>query len=62
MIIYTLVSAICIALLLARRYIGFFGKAELGGPPLPKWGSALFLVFLWFVYVLLSSLQAYEYL
>jgi len=35
-------------------------KAELGGPPLSKWVSAIFLVMLWVIYVVFSSIMAYN--
>lgn len=60
--IYTVFSLISIALLFARRYLPIFGRAELGGPTLSKWLSAIFLVFLWFFYILLSSLQAHKHI
>lgn len=60
--IYTTFSIICLALLMVRRYVGFFGKAELGGPTVPKWACAAFCLFLWLMYVLLSALQAYCYI
>lgn len=61
-LIYTIVSIACLVLLFFRRRLNFFGAAECGGPALPKYASAVFLVFLWFVYILLSSLQAYGYI
>jgi len=60
--VYTSFSLVCIALLFVRRYMPIFGRAELGGPHLTKWLSAGFLVFLWFVYILLSSLQAHGHI
>ena len=38
------------------------GRAELGGPRMPKLLSAAFLVFLWLIYILLSILQAYGHI
>jgi len=60
--VYTVVSFICLAILFCRRYMGVFGKGELGGPPVPKWFTSIFFVFLWGVYLVLSALQAYEIL
>jgi solute carrier family 8 (sodium/calcium exchanger) len=60
-LIYTLTSIVCIALLLARRNLAFFGKAELGGPLTPRVLSSLLLLFMWLIYVLLSSLKSYGY-
>ena len=61
-VIYTATAVICIALLMTRRYLGVFGKAELGGPKVPKIICAIFLIFLWIFYVVLSSLQAYGHI
>lgn len=61
-LIFTLSAIACLTLLACRRHFAIFGKAELGGPYLTKLLSALFLFFLWFFYVLLSSLQAYGYI
>lgn len=51
-IVFTACAVACIALLLLRRKL--FG-GELGGPAIPKFASSAFLVFLWFLYVGLSS-------
>lgn len=55
---YTVVSIISIAILLLRRNLKVFGQAELGGPVVPKYICMAFILFLWFMYILLSSLQA----
>ncbi|ESP03914.1 hypothetical protein LOTGIDRAFT_91958, partial [Lottia gigantea] len=60
-ILYTVCALLAILLLLIRRYTAVFGKAELGGPTIPKYGSAMFLIFLWIFYVIMSSLEVYEY-
>ena len=60
--VYTIVSVLCLALLAARRRLPLFGQAELGGPSGPKWICAIFLVALWLLYVILSSLQAVGYI
>ncbi|CAN8003002.1 unnamed protein product [Ixodes hexagonus] len=57
--IYCAVSTSCIALLMIRRSLNFFGKGELGGPRIPAAASAAFLVFLWVLYIVLSSLKTY---
>ncbi|XP_012935788.2 sodium/calcium exchanger 2 [Aplysia californica] len=59
--LYTVCAIVTIAILMLRRSIKPLGGAELGGPKVPKTVSAIIFVFLWFFYVLLSSLQAYEY-
>uniref|UniRef100_A0A914XQN5 Sodium/calcium exchanger membrane region domain-containing protein n=1 Tax=Plectus sambesii TaxID=2011161 RepID=A0A914XQN5_9BILA len=60
--VYTIMSLFCLGLLFARRKMALFGQAELGGPQVPKILSAVFMVTLWILYVLLSSLQAYGYI
>lgn len=57
--VYTAVSLICLALIVSRRYLTFFGKAELGGPRSRAFMCSVFMIFLWFLYILLSSLEAY---
>ncbi|XP_077979422.1 sodium/calcium exchanger 3-like isoform X2 [Glandiceps talaboti] len=60
-LIYTICAVCCVLLLVARRLLPFFGKAELGGPRIPAILSAVFLVSLWVMYVLLCSFQVYKY-
>ena len=48
-----------ISLIVLRRNIGVFGKAELGGPMGPKFASGYFLIGLWFLFVILVSLNAH---
>lgn len=59
--LFTGLSILCIGILLARRFMGIFGKAELGGPPVPRYVSGIVMMSLWMVYVLFSSFQQYEY-
>ena len=61
-VVYTICSIVTLALLVVRRNVSIFGKAELGGPHVPKLISGLFMIFLWFLYVLISSLQSYEHI
>ena len=58
--IFSIFAVITIVTLLLRRNLALFGKAELGGPQVPKMITSGFFVFLWLLYVLLSSLQTYE--
>lgn len=60
--VYTAVAFAAIALILLRRFLSVFGKAELGGAVIPKYMSGGFLIMLWFVYIILSSLQAYGHI
>lgn len=57
--LYTVFAICCIALLMLRRNIAAFGKAELGGSTGLKVASAVVLMTLWVLYVLLSSLEVY---
>jgi solute carrier family 8 (sodium/calcium exchanger) len=51
------VAIICFMILIARRcFIG----GELGGPTTSKYASGCVLFFLWFIYILMSTLQAYD--
>lgn len=59
-LLYSIAAILAIALLMLRRKLAFFGNAELGGTVAPKYMSGAILVGLWFSYVMLSSLQAYE--
>lgn len=59
---YAVCASVCIALLIVRRFVPFFGEAELGGPKMLRYGTGCFMIFLWFVYVLVSALVAYGHL
>ncbi|XP_067672018.1 sodium/calcium exchanger 2-like [Haliotis asinina] len=60
--LYTICAVLALGLLVIRRLILKFGKAELGGSKIPKILCAAFLVFLWVFYVIMSSLQAYGHI
>ncbi|XP_078488536.1 sodium/calcium exchanger 2 isoform X2 [Ciona intestinalis] len=60
--LYSVAAIIAIATLIARHYAPVLGAAELGGPKIPKIVTVVFFVLLWLVYVLLSSLQAYNHI
>ena len=57
--IFTICAVSTLGMLMIRRNVAFFGKAELGGPQLAKTLSAIVFVGLWLLYVLMASLQAY---
>jgi len=59
---YAVCATICIFLLIARRFIPAFGGGELGGPKAIRFATGGFMIFLWFVYLLVSSLVAYGHL
>ncbi|XP_010914460.1 magnesium/proton exchanger 1 isoform X3 [Elaeis guineensis] len=54
LLVFFVTSACCIAVLVLRRLI--FG-AELGGPRLWAWVTSVYFMFLWIVFVVLSSLK-----
>ena len=64
--IYIICAIIAISLILVRRFLPVFGQdglgAELGGNNILKYISAVILLFLWFLYVILSTLQTYKYI
>uniref|UniRef100_A0A6A7FQT2 Sodium/calcium exchanger 2-like isoform X3 n=3 Tax=Hirondellea gigas TaxID=1518452 RepID=A0A6A7FQT2_9CRUS len=60
--LFTGLSVLCLGLIMARRYLGFFGKTELGGNKFGKYLTGVIMISLWFLYVMLSSLQSYGYL
>ena len=60
--IYSICAILAVATILARRFLPLFGKAELGGAKVPKWICSVFFLTLWFLYVILSALQAYEHI
>nr|XP_026695085.1 sodium/calcium exchanger 3-like isoform X1 [Ciona intestinalis] len=51
-------GAVCVVLLILRRYV--LG-GELGGSTRVKWASGIFLFTLWFIFIIVSSLKAYNY-
>lgn len=53
------IGAVCsVMILLSRRYIPALGRAELGGPFVPKVITGTMLFMIWLSYVFISSLQA----
>uniref|UniRef100_T1E1A7 Putative Na/Ca exchanger n=1 Tax=Cupiennius salei TaxID=6928 RepID=T1E1A7_CUPSA len=60
--IYTAVSLACLSIIIARRYLSALGKAELGGPRKVALSCTVVMVTLWFLYVLLSAFEAYDYI
>ncbi|XP_071540523.1 sodium/calcium exchanger 2-like isoform X3 [Panulirus ornatus] len=57
--LFTGLCVVTIGLLMCRRVFGVFGKAELGGPTIPKYISGFAMICLWLIYVLCASFQAY---
>jgi len=62
--IYVICASFAILLILIRRFVPIFGDgtvgAELGGNSMLKYISSVFLVFLWILYIVLSTLQTYK--
>lgn len=55
-IVFLCVALVCFIVLIARRLtVG----GELGGTSTGRYLSGIFLFFLWFIYILMSTLQAY---
>jgi solute carrier family 8 (sodium/calcium exchanger) len=61
-VIFCIGAVVSIILLLMRRYMRVFGRAELGGPVAAKMVTGSILFMIWFIYVLISSLQAYGHI
>lgn len=55
-VVFLCVAIICFIVIVARR---IFVGGELGGSPVGRYVSGIFLIFLWFIYILMSTLQAY---
>lgn len=56
-IVFLIVAIVCFIVLIFRRiWVG----GELGGTPTGRYASGVFLFFLWFIYILMSTLQAYD--
>lgn len=60
--IFTICSIVCFSVLFIRRFTKWFGRGELGGPTVPKMLTSGMFVLLWFLYITLSTLQAYDYI
>ena len=61
-LIYTICAILALAVIMARRFLPVFGNAELGGAVVPKWICSMFFLTLWFLYIILSALQAYDHI
>ncbi|XP_055792423.1 sodium/calcium exchanger 1-like [Salvelinus fontinalis] len=56
--LFTIMAFVCVLVLMYRRRAGVAG-GELGGPRTAKLLTSLFFFSLWFLYILLASLEAY---
>ncbi|CAF1315131.1 unnamed protein product [Rotaria sordida] len=61
-LVFSVCCIIGMVVLTLRRFLGVFGKAELGGPTIPKYICSIFFVILWIGYLTLSGLQAYGHI
>ncbi|CAF1024205.1 unnamed protein product [Rotaria sordida] len=61
-LVFSVCCIIGMVVLTLRRFLGVFGKAELGGPTIPKYICSIFFVILWIAYLTLSGLQAYGHI
>ncbi|XP_066905580.1 sodium/calcium exchanger 1 isoform X1 [Halyomorpha halys] len=56
-LLYSICAIIATILLLARRNLAVFGKAEIGGPPAGKYSTVAILIVLWVLYLVFSYFQ-----
>ncbi|CAF4621678.1 unnamed protein product [Rotaria sp. Silwood1] len=61
-LVFSVCCVLCMIVLILRRYLGVFGKAELGGPAIPRYLCSTFFILLWIGYLTLSGLQAYGHI
>ena len=59
---YMIVAVSGLLIIVSRRYMKFFGEAELGGPKIPKYASAVILFSLYAFFLLAISLDAYGFM
>lgn len=57
---YSILSVISVAILFLRRSLKIFGQAELGGPPLFKYGTTTVLFLMWLGYIGFTYYQAHN--
>lgn len=59
-LVFAIVAVLALGTLVLRRYVKFFGQAELGGPAIPRIGSSIILLLLWVLYITMSILQVFD--
>ena len=59
-LVYSICAVIALTLLVIRRNVALFGKAELGGDTCTKYLSSALLLLLWIIYFILASLHTYD--
>lgn len=55
--LFTILSLICITIIMIRRWMPFFGPGELGGPFKYSLTTSIILVILWFIYIIGSIMK-----
>lgn len=60
-VIFCIFAIVCIVILMVRRFFPSIG-AELGGPMMYRIPTAIMFVFLWVLYIVLSSLVSYGHI
>lgn len=61
-VIFCICCLLCLTVIFLRRFLEIFGKGELGGPSATKWGTTIFFIVLWILYILFSVLKTYKIL
>ncbi|XP_063717435.1 sodium/calcium exchanger 2-like isoform X2 [Symsagittifera roscoffensis] len=61
-VLYSGTAVVSLFILGLRRFLPVFGNAELGGPTLPKYISSSVMLILWFLYIIFSALESYNYI
>lgn len=59
-LMFATAAVLAIGALMLRRNLKFFGRGELGGPLIPRLGTAAFLILLWILYISMSILQVFD--
>jgi len=60
-VVFCVFAMLCIVVMMIRRFFPPIG-GELGGPMIYKVPTAIFFVFLWILYIILSSLVSYGHI
>jgi solute carrier family 8 (sodium/calcium exchanger) len=56
-LLYSIMTILAVTVLMIRRNVEFFGKAELGGPQKGRYITVAILISLWVIYLLLTCFQ-----
>lgn len=58
-LLYSIMAILAVTVLMVRRNVAFFGKAELGGPKKGRYLTAAILISMWFIYLSLTCLETF---